>query len=160
MALIGVTGPGTATVRLTGTKAWCCGANAVTHALVSCRDALGQPCLAAVALAQPDVRIRHNSWHVIGMAATHGVDVHFHDAMAQRFGKPSDHAHRSGFWHGRAGIAACWYGEAQDIADMVRAWSGGAASAASSTASGADGHPHGAPGRHRRGHGWRCRCAA
>jgi hypothetical protein len=41
----------------TGTKAWCSGAASVTHAVVSGWNAAGEPCLAAVAMDQPGVRV-------------------------------------------------------------------------------------------------------
>lgn len=109
-----------APVRLSGTKAWCSGAASVTHALVSCRDAADRPCLAAVAMQQPGVTVTSQGWEAVGMAATGSVDVIFDQALAYRIGAPGFYTGRAGFWHGGAGIAACWYGAAARLADHLR----------------------------------------
>jgi alkylation response protein AidB-like acyl-CoA dehydrogenase len=107
-------------VVLHGTKAWCSGASVVTHALVSCWDEEGQACLAAVAMGQPGVRVTSQGWHAVGMAGTASLDVSFDAADATPVGEPGGYVSRPGFWQGGAGIAACWYGGAQGIADMTR----------------------------------------
>ncbi|MGJ7581028.1 acyl-CoA dehydrogenase [Variovorax sp. RHLX14] len=112
-------GSGTA-VTLHGTKAWCSGAHAVTHALVSCWDEDGRPRLAAVAIDQPGVAVTSDGWHAVGMASTRSVDVRFDGALAAAVGGPGDYVERPGFWQGGAGIAACWYGGAEGIAEMTR----------------------------------------
>jgi len=109
---------------LTGTKAWCSGAHVVTHAIVSCWNNDNQPCLAAVALDQQGVTVTHTGWQAVGMAGTQSVDVHFENAVATCVGGPGDYVNRPGFWQGGAGIAACWYGGAQGIADMTRELAG------------------------------------
>ena len=111
-------------VRLSGSKAWCSGAATLTHALVSCWNAAGEPCLAAVALAQQGVTITTEGWQAVGMAASGSVDVRFDNACAQQIGAPGDYLRRAGFWQGGAGIAACWWGGAFGIARMVRALAG------------------------------------
>ncbi len=107
-------------IRLSGTKAWCSGAASVTHAVVSCWNAAGEPCLAAVALRQPGVRVTGEGWHAVGMAGSASVDVHFDQAQAVQIGVPGDYVRRPGFWQGGAGIAACWFGGALGIAHRVR----------------------------------------
>ena len=111
-------------VTLHGTKAWCSGAHAVTHALVSCWDSEGQPRLAAVSLEQAGVSVTDVGWEAVGMSATRSVDVHFDGAVAIPVGGAGDYVARPGFWQGGAGIAACWYGGAQGIAQMTLAKSG------------------------------------
>lgn len=106
-------------VRLTGTKAWCSGAASVSHAVVSCWNAAGEPCLAAVAMDQPGVRVTGNGWHAVGMAASASVNVRFDRAVATQIGRPGDYVNRAGFWQGGAGIAACWFGGAFGIARVV-----------------------------------------
>ncbi|MGF6526121.1 acyl-CoA dehydrogenase [Variovorax sp. PvP013] len=106
--------------RLHGTKSWCSGAASSTHAVISCWNARGEPCLAAVALDQPGVTVTDTGWHAVGMAGTGSVDVRFDDAAATPVGQPGDYVARPGFWQGGAGIAACWYGGAQGIAEMTR----------------------------------------
>lgn len=106
-------------VRLSGRKAWCSGAAGVDHAVVSAWNAAGQPCLAAVSLDQPGVRVTTDGWHATGMAATGSVDVHFDAVPARAVGRPGAYLQRPGFWHGGAGIAACWWGGAAGIGRRV-----------------------------------------
>jgi hypothetical protein len=107
-------------VRLHGTKAWCSGARSVTHAVLSCWNAAGEPCLAEVALAQPAVTVTDLGWQAVGMAACGSVDVRFDGAAARPIGRPGDYVRRPGFWQGGAGVAACWFGGALGIARMAR----------------------------------------
>ena len=113
-------GAGWPLARLDGTKAWCSGAAQLTHAVVSCWNAAGEPCLAAVALNQPGVVVTSEGWRAIGMAASASVDVRFEGAEAVQIGGAGDYVRRPGFWHGGAGIAACWLGGALGIARMTR----------------------------------------
>lgn len=106
-------------VRLNGTKAWCSGAATVTHAVVSCWNRDGEPCLAAIAMDQPGVRVTDEGWHAVGMADSASVDVRFDHAAAIAIGRPGDYTRRPGFWQGGAGIAACWFGGALGIARTV-----------------------------------------
>ncbi|MDM0111024.1 acyl-CoA dehydrogenase [Variovorax sp. J22R133] len=115
---------GDGTAGLSGTKAWCTGAATATHALVSCWNAAGEPCLAAVEINQPGITVTTRGWSAVGMAETGSVDVEFHQAAAVQIGKPGDYTRRPGFWHGEAGVAACWYGGALGIARMTRALTG------------------------------------
>lgn len=113
-------GAGTGSVRLNGRKAWCSGAAEVTHAIVSGWNDEGLPWLAAVALQQPGVTVTGDGWPAVGMARSGSVDVRFDDAQAMPVGKPGDYVARPGFWHGGAGIAACWFGGALGIGRAVR----------------------------------------
>ncbi|AMM23285.1 acyl-CoA dehydrogenase [Variovorax sp. PAMC 28711] len=113
-------------VQLHGTKSWCSGAASVTHAVVSGWNAAGEACLAAVALDQPGVTVTDQGWHAVGMAGSGSVDVRFDGAEAVQLGVPGDYTRRAGFWHGGAGVAACWYGGACGIALMTRERSRGA----------------------------------
>ncbi|MFM0394740.1 acyl-CoA dehydrogenase [Paraburkholderia phytofirmans] len=107
-------------LRLTGTKAWCSGARVVTHALVTAwLD--DEPVLAAVAMNQPSISIDTSKWQAVGMQATASADVSFDQASATLVGGAHSYVQRPGFWHGGAGIAACWYGAAAQIAQMLRA---------------------------------------
>jgi hypothetical protein len=121
---------------LSGRKAWCSGAAGLTHALVSCWNEQGQACLAAVALDQPGVRVTDEGWHAVGMAASASVDVVFDHAVARPLGAPGAYLRRPGFWHGGAGIAACWLGAAGAIGDHLRA------SLHARQAGGGDADPH------------------
>jgi alkylation response protein AidB-like acyl-CoA dehydrogenase len=106
-------------LRLTGTKAWCSGAGVVTHALVTAwLD--GEPVLAAVAMDQPSISIDTSKWQALGMRATASADVSFDQASATLVGGAHSYVRRPGFWHGGAGIAACWYGAAAWIGQTLR----------------------------------------
>lgn len=120
-ARLQLTAAGDGRVRLNGRKAWCSGAIAVSHALVSCWNSDGQPCLAAVELVQPGVTVTGDGWHALGMAGSGSVDVEFVDAVALQVGAPGAYLARPGFWHGGAGIAACWYGAACAIGQYLHA---------------------------------------
>ncbi|QRX84083.1 acyl-CoA dehydrogenase family protein [Glaciimonas sp. PAMC28666] len=103
-------------VRLSGRKAWCSGAKDISHALVSCWNIASEPCLAAVQLDQPGVTITSDGWHAVGMADSASVDTLFKNAKAVQIGLPHAYLRRPGFWHGGAGIAACWFGAASALA--------------------------------------------
>ncbi len=107
-------------LRLHGAKAWCSGARQVTHALVSGWYADGQPGLAAVEMHAPGVTIGNPNWHAVGMGPTDTAQVDFDGVMATAVGAPGDYVNRPGFWHGGAGIAACWWGAAAAVATRMR----------------------------------------
>jgi len=106
---------------LHGRKAWCSGARDVTHAVVSCWRQDGAALLAAVDLRQAGVDVTRDGWHAVGMAATASVDVLFDGAIATPLGGPGFYVARAGFWHGGAGVAACWYGAATRLAAALQA---------------------------------------
>jgi hypothetical protein len=106
-------------VRLTGRKAWCSGAEIVSHALVTAWDDAGRQCLAAVAIGQPGVTVTTDGWHAAGMGRAASGDVLFDAAPAVEIGEPGQYTARPGFWQGGCGIAACWYGGALPFADAV-----------------------------------------
>lgn len=108
-------------VRLQGLKAWCSGAATLSHALITAWNPAGEQQLVAVALDQPGVQITNDGWQAVGMAATQSVEVLFDGAHGQLVGPAGGYLARPGFWHGGAGIAACWYGSAQAIGEALRA---------------------------------------
>lgn len=85
---------------LEGRKAWCSGAAALSHALVSCWN---------------------EGWQAVGMAGSASVDVVFAAVRAFPVGAPGAYLERPGFWHGGAGIAAAWYGAAGAVASHLHA---------------------------------------
>jgi hypothetical protein len=103
-------------VKLFGTKTWCSGAAHVTHGLLTAWgvDGVG-PQLVSVAVNQPGLSVDSTAWRAVGMAGSHSLDVTFDGAVAHQVGKPGDYLNRPGFWHGGAGIAACWYGGALSL---------------------------------------------
>lgn len=109
-------------VTLTGKKSWCSGAAHLSHALITVWDDEGTgPFLAKVSLRQEGVRVSPQGWSAVGMAATNSVDVHFCGAAATVLGEAGAYLRRPGFWHGGAGIAACWYGGAVRLAQSLHA---------------------------------------
>lgn len=107
-------------VLVTGSKPWCSGAASVSHALVSCWNEQDEPCLVAIELHQPGIRITGQGWAAVGMADTASVDVIFEHAEGRLVGPPNAYLARPGFWHGGAGIASCWYGGASSIGEITR----------------------------------------
>lgn len=108
-------------VTLTGKKSWCSGAAHLSHALLTVWAADGSgPFLAKVSLKQDGVSVSLDGWNAVGMAATGSVDVHFCAASATLVGNAGAYLDRPGFWHGGAGIAACWYGGALRLAQCLR----------------------------------------
>lgn len=107
-------------VYLQGRKAWCSGAAILDRALVTAWDEQLQPQLVAVTLQQPTIRILDEGWQAVGMGSTASVDVLFEGALGRCVGAPGQYVDRPGFWHGGAGIAACWYGAACALAGYLR----------------------------------------
>lgn len=109
------------TVLLNGSKAWCSGAGTVTHALLTTWRADGDgPQLVQLQLDQPAVTVSANDWQAVAMAGSAGLTVFLDQARASRVGAIGSYLHRPGFWHGGAGVAACWYGGALALADTLR----------------------------------------
>jgi len=106
-------------VHVSGRKSWCSGAAALTHALVTAWDKRQRQQLVAVCLRQPGVIITDEGWQSEGMRATASVDVVFERAQARAVGPPDAYTSRPGFWHGGAGIAACWYGAAASLGEAL-----------------------------------------
>ena len=107
------------TVTLMGLKAWCSGAGSLSHALVSASNDDEESILVAVALDQPGVTVTSQGWQAVGMAATASMDVRFNAARGVQLGAPGCYVNRPGFWHGGAGIAACWYGAAVALGEAL-----------------------------------------
>ncbi|SFH77366.1 acyl-CoA dehydrogenase family protein [Modicisalibacter xianhensis] len=106
-------------VRLDGVKAWCSGAPMLSHALLTAWDDDQQQRLVAISLDQPGVTVTNEGWQAVGMAATASVDVHFEAAIGQLVGPCNGYLDRPGFWQGGAGIAACWFGGARRLGEVL-----------------------------------------
>lgn len=104
---------------LSGTKAWCSGAGLCTHALVTVRVGDQRP-LFRVDLSQPGVMVDLSGWAASGMSRSATGAVSFDGVPAEPVGSATDYLHRAGFWHGGAGVAACWLGAAERVADTLR----------------------------------------
>lgn len=102
---------------LTGTKPWCSGAHACTHALVTGRIG-DERALFAIELGARAEPVE-GTWPAVGMAGSDSGAVRFAAAPAERVGEPGQYLARPGFWHGAIGVAACWYGGACGVADIL-----------------------------------------
>lgn len=105
--------------RLAGHKAWCSGADLVDAALVTAWRG-GERVLVEVMLEQPGVERLDGDWKAIGMQRVQSGRVAFDHVAARQVGQVGSYLQRPGFWHGGAGIAACWYGAATAIAGVLR----------------------------------------
>lgn len=105
--------------KASGTKAWCSGANMVDYALMTYRDEHGHARLLTVDIHQSGIDINNNAWQAVGMQATDTAAVQFQEAVASNVGAPNSYLERVGFWHGAAGVAACWYGAAACLASYL-----------------------------------------
>ncbi|AVP59154.1 acyl-CoA dehydrogenase [Pulveribacter suum] len=104
-------------LRISGTKAWCSGAQEVSHALLTAwRAHAQQPQLVAVELRQPGISMSCSEWMAVGMAASASATVQFDAVPVTPVGAPGAYVNRPGFWQGGAGVAACWWGGARRIA--------------------------------------------
>jgi alkylation response protein AidB-like acyl-CoA dehydrogenase len=106
---------------LDGRKSWCSGAHTVTHAVVSCWNENGEALLALVDMRQNGISFNDEGWRAVGMRDSASVDVHFAQVTATPVGAPGFYVARAGFWHGGAGVAACWYGAAARLAAVMQA---------------------------------------
>ena len=105
--------------KISGTKAWCSGANIVDHALMTYRDKNGQSQLLMVDLHQTGIQVDNGDWQAVGMQATDTGTVKFDQIPATNVGTANAYLERVGFWHGAAGVAACWYGASVCLADYL-----------------------------------------
>ena len=105
--------------RLRGSRKWCSGAAVCTRALVTAEtpDGVGLFVIDNDGVAVSPVP---ESWPAVGMAGTDSRTVDFVDAPAEQIGKIGAYVERPGFWHGGAGVAACWYGGAVGVAEALR----------------------------------------
>lgn len=101
-------------VQLRGRKAWCSGAAALSHALITTWDAHNRQQLVAVALDQPGVTVTTDGWRAVGMGATGSVEVQFDGAHGQLIGAPGDYLARP--VSGKAASASPLVGTARPVA--------------------------------------------
>ncbi|GLH34068.1 acyl-CoA dehydrogenase [Pseudomonas sp. BR1R-5] len=107
-------------LRLAGSKAWCSGALQIDRALITAWAEDDQPQLVAIELAHPTQGLQVDHWQAVGMATTASIEITFEGSPGIAVGQPGQYLSRPGFWHGGAGIAACWYGAAEALADYLR----------------------------------------
>lgn len=107
-------------VVLSGRKAWCSGALQIDHALLTAWSEENQPHLVAITLADCRGAFEAERWQAVGMGETASVEIDLEGCPAIAIGRPGQYLSRPGFWHGGAGIAACWYGAAEALAGYLR----------------------------------------
>lgn len=103
-----------------GIKRWCSGAEFVEKALISFKNQQGQSQLCIIDLNQPSITIDLTHWQAVGMQGTQTARVNFMETAVKLIGHPNDYLDRVGFWHGAAGVAACWYGAAVRLVDGLQ----------------------------------------
>lgn len=104
---------------INGTKAWCSGADIVSHALVTVRQGSERQ-LVSVGIHGDGISTPQDAWAAVGMSRVVSGTLTFDAVSAQRVGDAGEYLDRPGFWHGGAGIAACWFGAARAIAETLR----------------------------------------
>jgi len=102
---------------LVGTKPWCSGAHACTHALVTAEAPDGYRLFAVV--LDGGARPRPGTSAAVGMAAADTLEVEFPQLPATSVGGPGAYLDRPGFWWGAMAVAACWYGGAVGVARVL-----------------------------------------
>jgi len=75
--------------------------------------------LVAVALDE-SVQVDASGWQAVGMSRIDTAQVTFNSTPGRIVGAPGQYVARPGFWHGGAGIAACWFGASRAIAERLR----------------------------------------
>lgn len=108
---------------LAGTKLWCSAASLVDYGLLTYRDDQQRSCLAIVdmraARTAQQASISDTDWQAIGMSATQTETLQLDQVACTAIGQPNDYLDRAGFWHGAAGVAACWLGAALAMAKFL-----------------------------------------
>ncbi len=107
--------------RLSGTKAYCSGADLVTHALVTAATRDGDRLFAIELSRNVTVDPSAPVWTGLGMVRARTSTLSFADVAAKPVGPASAYIARSGFWWGAIGIAAAWFGGALGVADLIEA---------------------------------------
>ncbi len=105
--------------KVSGNKAWCSGANIVDHGLITYRNADGHAQLLVVDMHQSGIEIDNEQWQAVGMQATDTATVQFDKVSANQVGIANAYLERLGFWHGAAGVAACWFGATAYLAEYL-----------------------------------------
>lgn len=108
------------TGHCSGQKLWCSGADLVDYGLMTYRDRQQNSQLIIVDMHQSGIGIDQSRWHAVGMAHTRTATVSLTQVAVETVGQPGQYLSRPGFWHGAAGVAACWYGAAAKLASVLQ----------------------------------------
>lgn len=107
---------------LTGTKQWCSGAGLVDAALITAHAPDGYR-LFLLGTHREGVVVRGGEWQAVGMRASATGVIELDGAPVESgevIGGPGWYLDRAGFWPGGAGVAACWYGGARGLTEVLR----------------------------------------
>ncbi|WP_435273512.1 acyl-CoA dehydrogenase [Streptomyces parvulus] len=120
---------------LDGVKQYCSGAHTCTHALVTARADDGRRLFAVRTGTGPAGDVRDafrpgpeggsgclpvpGTWPAVGMAGSDSPDVRFTRVSAVPVGEVEAYVRRPGFHHGGVGVAACWLGGAEAVAQVL-----------------------------------------
>ncbi len=104
--------------RLDGLKRYCSGARCCTDALVTATAPDGNRLFA---VSTHDLSVVPGTWPATGMAGSDTLDIRFTAIEAEPVGGPGGYTGRPGFFHGGAGVAACWYGGARGVGQTLLA---------------------------------------
>lgn len=104
-----------------GEKLWCSGAAVVDYGLMTYKDTEKRTQLCMVDMHQTGIVIDHANWQAVGMRDTATAKIIFNQVSIYQVGSPNDYLSRVGFWHGAAGVAACWFGATTRIASFLEA---------------------------------------
>lgn len=102
-----------------GEKNWCSGAGIVEQALMTYRDTEDKSQLILVDMSQSGIHYDLEAWHSEGMRFTRTARLSLDSVVATKIAGPNAYLTRAGFWHGAAGVAACWFGATCRIADFL-----------------------------------------
>ena len=105
---------------LSGIKPWCSAAGQVQQALLTYRDEEERSQLLLVDMTQDGIQINTNAWYAVGMQYTRTAEVNFNQVKTKTISKPNYYLERHGFWHGAAGVAACWFGATLKLARFLK----------------------------------------
>jgi alkylation response protein AidB-like acyl-CoA dehydrogenase len=102
--------------RVSGVKQYCSGARSCTDALVTAATQDGDRLFA---VSTRSVEPLPGTWPATGMAGSDTLNIRFSEVQAQPVGQLGSYVMRPGFAHGGVGVAACWYGGARAVGQVL-----------------------------------------
>ncbi|WP_411686103.1 acyl-CoA dehydrogenase [Acinetobacter pseudolwoffii] len=106
--------------KLTGIKPWCSASAWVQHGLLTYRDDQQLSQLLILDLQQEGIQHHQDAWQAVGMQHTLTARLELDQVKAEKVAAPNAYLDRAGFWHGAAGVAACWYGATVALAQYLQ----------------------------------------